>query len=423
MNQTRHRRRINQGRAAAAIAVTAVVLAGCSTGSGGPQQGTGQIHVAANAAPSHDQCMKTVVDDFKKNTGIDVVVDSIPYSALRDKYLSGFAAGAGDYDLVDIAFQWTGEFADAGFLEPIDKGELSGLLPSAVDQYSYKGKQYAVPLQSGIMGMFYRTDVLQKLGAEYPKNWDEAEKLAATITADPSLKGMKPFALMGDRSQGMANFNSIYRGLGGKPLENENAEPNPLDVSTAARTLDLIRTNLKEYSPSGALAAGFADTPPLFASGQVAFLPAFDASPGNLFEQDSSTNAVKGKYSFAPLPGGAGDLGGFGLAIPTDSKNKENAKKFAEYMASPEVDVKCAANNGRGPVRETTFSDKSAIAANPVLPQLKTALEAGVKRYTGAKGGTLNDLVDTYTNRYVAGDFPSAQAAAEQLAAEIAKVK
>lgn len=415
-----HRRAL---AATVALVAPALGLTACSAGGGAPvtgDRGDAAISVVTLQSPTFQGCIEALIPGFTEETGIEVNLTAIPYDGMLDKYQTSFAAGTATYDLLTIAFQWTGQFAANGFLEPVaDEGALDGVAQTLANQYQFAGEQFAVPYNSAVMGYFYRTDILDRLGVDFPTSQEELLDLLPILENDPELQaeGIFPTSVMGDKTQGMANFNSVYHSLGGPAFENENSQPNPIDVDIATRAYESLAAQVAA-SPASVLTGTFASTPAEFAAGTVVLLPAFNGSVGSSFESDES--AVKGNYAFTATPGGAGDLGGWGNAVAASSTQKEAAAKFAAYIATPEADLKCALEFGKPPVSEANFSNEEILVNIPYLPSVFEALKTATPRYAGENAGTLNDIVDSITSQFLAGQLGSAADAAQELADQIA---
>src|SRR5574337_295034 len=65
-----------------------------------------------------DQGVKPIIDKFTKETGVAVKIQSIPWSASRDKLLTAVAAKNGP-DVAQIGTSFMSEFVDAGALTDI----------------------------------------------------------------------------------------------------------------------------------------------------------------------------------------------------------------------------------------------------------------------------------------------------------------
>ena len=80
-------------------------------------------------------------------------------------------AGGSPPDTAIIHLSRMGGFAPAGLLEPLDPDELSQydigpdkFLPEVLDSAKYKGKIYAIPLDTHPYVQYYNVDVLKKAG-------------------------------------------------------------------------------------------------------------------------------------------------------------------------------------------------------------------------------------------------------------------
>src|SRR4029079_339958 len=78
---------------------------------------------------------------------------------------------------------WIAEFAEAGWALPLDDyfpaAEMkANFFPGIVQGCTWKGALTAMPwfLDSG--KLYYRTDILEKLGAKVPETWDQLIDIA-----------------------------------------------------------------------------------------------------------------------------------------------------------------------------------------------------------------------------------------------------
>ena len=74
-------------------------------------------------ANSHDPMLKAVkwsIPVVKEKFGIDILMDEAPYGTQFDKAMSAFVAHTGQYDVIVGAHQWTGAWADGGYVIPLD---------------------------------------------------------------------------------------------------------------------------------------------------------------------------------------------------------------------------------------------------------------------------------------------------------------
>ncbi|MBW9122331.1 extracellular solute-binding protein [Microbacterium trichothecenolyticum] len=417
LQRSRHRKYI----AFLGLATAATTLAGCAGGGGGGEASEGpadSITVATVKAPGYADCINSVKDAFTEETGTKVELVELPYAGMFDKYQAGFQSGNAPYDLIGIPFQWTGQFADQGAIAEVEAPD--DVLESVNGQYTYAGTQYGIPYNSGLMGFYYRTDLLEQMGYDkFPDTTEGIVELEEKIKADPTLsgQGIFPTSVMGDQTQLMALFNTLYHGLGGPAFEKEDGTVNDIDVDAAAATFDTIQ-QMVDLSPAGALTATFATVPAQFFDGTVAVIPMFSTSmPGPTLESSS----IAGNYAFAAAPGG-GDLAGWGWVVDAASEKQQSAQDFAHFLADPKNEIPCVEQFGRSPITTEAYQNEEVIATNPVTPQIEAALADGQKRFTGPQAQGLNETVNAITSQFLAGQLGDSDAAAQKLADEIQTV-
>lgn len=63
--------------------------------------------------------IRQLLPEFEEQTGIKVVIDSVPFPNLHEKAIMELASGRGSYDLISVDLPWTGEFVEAGFTKDL----------------------------------------------------------------------------------------------------------------------------------------------------------------------------------------------------------------------------------------------------------------------------------------------------------------
>lgn len=128
--------------------------------------------------------LKELAQKFTKDTGIEVKVQVIPWANAHDKLLTAVASKSGP-DVVQMGTTWMPEFVEAGALLDITKDVEKSknmnsdlFFPGSVKTTQFDGKTYGVPWYAETRVLFYRTDLLKKVGYnEAPKTWDELSTL------------------------------------------------------------------------------------------------------------------------------------------------------------------------------------------------------------------------------------------------------
>ncbi|MEZ5739392.1 MAG: sugar ABC transporter substrate-binding protein, partial [Burkholderiaceae bacterium] len=141
--------------------------------------------------------VKSHITAFEAATGLKVSYNNAPWAQYRDAMVTKFVGGA-PLDMMWMSDSWLPEFADAGWLAPIDDYPTLTQYNKEVDPFctesaSYKGKQYGLTYYTDHMAFFYDEEKLQKAGIDAPpKTWDEVLSQSMKIKA----AGLSEYPLM-----------------------------------------------------------------------------------------------------------------------------------------------------------------------------------------------------------------------------------
>ncbi|MGO4832799.1 sugar ABC transporter substrate-binding protein [Rhizobiaceae sp. 2RAB30] len=369
-----------------------------------------KLSVLVVSQPSMLDCATNVAKEFQAETGAEVQVSGQGYGNLHDSVLAALVGGTGAYDVVALAYQWIGEFAEPGFLTPLDgsltPADTEGMIERAKELYGkWDGKQVALPYNGEAMIMFYRTDLLEAAGVKPPATWEEWNAVAPKLTAD----GRFATAIMGLREQALTMWSNRYWGLGGGSLDPDASGKVTVDRALAIAALEQLKKDVTEFSPPGALSFGLPEASAQFMAGKVAMIEMWPTFLGPMTVDAAANSAIAGKVAAAPVPGGKPHSGGWGLAVPASSQNQEAAIAFAKKASSAATDESCFAKTGKGPVYTATYGKGSEYW----LPQLAEAVGSANPRSRGADAGRVNDMFDEVVARYLAGELSAEQAADE----------
>lgn len=122
---------------------------------------------------SEDKVFKKIAEGFeKKHPKVDVKYVNVPFGEAQNKFKNAAQAGSGAPDVIRSEVAWTPEFADLGYLAPLDGTAAlkddSDFLKQAAASTKYKGKTYAVPQVIDSMGIFYNKKMFADAGVEPP---------------------------------------------------------------------------------------------------------------------------------------------------------------------------------------------------------------------------------------------------------------
>jgi multiple sugar transport system substrate-binding protein len=250
------------------------------------------------------------------------------------KLHTALKAGAGAPDVVQLEFQELPSFVLTGKIVDLAqygaKNIQSDYVPWTWSQVAQGDKVYAIPQDSGPMGLLYRQDIFDQYHIAVPKTWDEyAQAAIALHKANPKIY-MTDFP----PSQG-ASFTGLAWQAGSHPFKvnGTNIGIN-INDAPALKVADYWGNLVKEK---------VVDTAPDFtndwyaALGNGKYASWITAAWGPVFLSGVAAKSA-GKWRAVPLPQwNAGDKvsvnwGGSTDAVTTQSQHPKEAAEFAMWL-------------------------------------------------------------------------------------------
>lgn len=284
---------------------------------------------------------EAAVKAFEEENNCTVEVTAFPYTELRDKLLAALAGGSGP-DILLMDQIWVGQYAAAGFVEPIDDLLASSdiqrddFFEGAWGASSYLGETYGVPFDVGVWAlMYYNKTMFEEAGLDPekpPVTWDEFLAAGQALTHDDQY-GTAIWVGTGDAVQCMTD---AFTFSGGGAIVNDDNTKAELNSDAGVAALDFWKA-CDEISPPGSVGRSEEDSFMLFTNGQVGMF-----FYGEWGQDTIATRAPDMDYGVANLPipeGGTsvGTFGGFLTGINKASENKELAWKFIEYSSQKDI--------------------------------------------------------------------------------------
>ena len=131
--------------------------------------------------------------------------------------------GGGGADIMWIDGFWVPEFAEAGYLRPID--DIVAQIPAWKYYYDsmktmgrYKGKTYLIPAGTDVRMIYYNKELFKKAGLPVPwqpRSWEDILEAARTIKK--KLPGVIPIQLNAGTEMGEATTMQGVTYMTGKP--------------------------------------------------------------------------------------------------------------------------------------------------------------------------------------------------------------
>lgn len=178
-------------------AVAAIALAGCAAGTSPQQPADGEP--AEITFQSWVPNIDRAVDAFNEaHDDIHVTLETITagpdggYATMLSAVQAGNPA-----DVVQLGYDAIPDFLINDALEDItpyvaDSADL--FVPWQWQTGVFGDKVYSIPQASGPLGQFYRADIFEELGIEYPETWDEFYEAAKVVRASDPDRYITAFA-------------------------------------------------------------------------------------------------------------------------------------------------------------------------------------------------------------------------------------
>lgn len=337
----------------------ALVTLGCDRKPSAPVREITSIHMPG----FYSEAARVLATEFELETGIRVKIVSAGLFSLREKELTDLLTRGGNYDVMQVAYQWEGEILP--HLLPLDDvvdkiaPDLEDFIPTVrTNCGQWNGRTYGLPVACDVITLLYRTDVFAARSAEFerltgrplrpPRTWPEYLEIAKFLNSE-SLYGN---ILMG-QEQTYTIWSGILFGMGGR-LVDEQLRP-VLNSEIGVQSLALF-TEMYQYAPPNSEGRSVGDNDILFLQGRGAMYLAW---PSLIYSQLSDTNRCKiaGKIGAAVIPGGQPQLSAWSLGINPACKDLDAAYLWLKFFVNQTNNKRLLLEYGKGSPRLSTYAD------------------------------------------------------------------
>ena len=279
------------------------------------------------------------------------------------------------YDVLNMDIVSTAEFADAGWIIPLDRRQfpLDQFLKPVVDTAMFGGKLYGVPYTSNAGLLYYRKDILDKEGKKPPRTWAQLRQLARTVAPEHGLEGYAGQFLP---YEGLTvNFAEAVQSAGGAILTDDGTKV-AVNTPQAKEGLDFLVRGFREgWIPKRSLTFKEEESRREFQDGKLLFLRNWPYVYGLMSRPGSK---VAKKFGVTLLPGedgpGSSSLGGANLAVSAFSRHQKTAISFIKYFTGLESEREVLTRGSSPPVWARLYDDPALIKRFPYLPVLKKSI-------------------------------------------------
>ena len=329
-----------------------------------------------------DDLLRPAVQELKfRHPDLDIQINytTTPYNQTRIHLLNSLGNKSA-IDLVSVDQIWLGDFAQRGYLANLTDyvkiwGRSSDWYQTNFDGGVYKGRVYGIWAWTDVRGMWYWKDLLNKAGVDPNslKSWDGYIASARKINSILGPDGISGAALVGLNYSPDLWYPYLWM-LGGDIIVMKSGHPvkgsywfPAYNSSAGVKALEFI----KEQVNSG-IKPLKSNPDKLFVDRKLAVLQSGSWVPGAFPRQFWPTFDQKiGFIPMFPVPKGVNQtstmMGGWELAIPQTSKNKELTWELITLMVDPRLMSPWLKQTGFLPTQKS-------IGSGPELTQLSQTI-------------------------------------------------
>lgn len=380
-----------------------------------PYAGT-ELEVLFLDRPGYNAAIK-MLPEFEAATGIKVNYTTVPYENALGEQVRDFVA-QGDLDIALIDLVWIGNFAENGWIVPIEtftsnpdltdpELDMADFFPLVVNAFGgWNGTIYGLPFDNYSGLMFYNSCMLKDAGFDRPpETWEELKDVyGPALTKD----GKYAFALQSKRNetQSADSFARMLWPFGGSFL---NAEFKSNLNSPESQAGLNFRQDLMKYMPEGIVAYDHAETVNALAQGDVAMITEWSAFYSTLASPE--TSKLGDCLAVAPEPKGPAGrkpaLGGFSLAVASQADEAEQAAAwlFIQWVTS-KANAPKYLELGGVPARQSAYADPALAETYKFIPALVESWQEGVPEFRPrfAEWPAITEIVQEWGTKMMLGE-------------------
>ncbi len=340
--------------AALAVSALGIGLTACggdddsNSGDGGSGSGTTLTYWASNQGTSLDndkQVLTPVLNKFTQDTGIKVNLEVIGWNDLQTRIQTAITSGQGP-DVVNIGNTWAASLQATGGFMPFDDeafkaiGGKDKFVETALATGGKEGEDVtSVPVYGLAYGLYYNKAMFAAAGLQPPTTWEEMVAAAQKLT-NPAKKqyGMSLAAGSYTENVHFAFINAAQNGADWFDKDGKPTFTGDGNVQGVLRYLDLMQKD-KVANTSNAQYDNGTKSVNDFATKKVAMV-LNQNNAGNSIVANGMKSSEYGVVAFPSPAGGqpvASHVAGINLSIFKNTKNKDAALKFVNYMTAADT--------------------------------------------------------------------------------------
>jgi raffinose/stachyose/melibiose transport system substrate-binding protein len=388
-------------RLVAGIAVIALVASACSSSGSGSAVTVNWWHISTtDPAKTVFQSIADAYHTAHPNVTIKITI--LENEAFKTKLATELQAG----NVPDLFQSWGGGImaaqADAGMLKDITSDVASWkdtINPGALGIYAYKGKQYGVPWDMGMIGVWYNKALFKTAGISAPPaTWDDFLADVGKL----KTSGVTPLAIAGkDMWPSMHLWTYLVLRIGGKATLDQMVQSKNWNTDACTKAgAEVVKLNALAPYQDGFEGATYDNEAALVGNAKAAMEVMGQWAPVVQAADSTSKTGIGADLGWFPFPtvtGGTGlatDGVGGGNGVAVGKNASPEALDFLKFISQTNnANAINAANIGLSPVlgTEATVTDanlKLVLAGRATATNMQLYLDQAT---SPAMGTAINE--------------------------------
>jgi len=374
------------------------------------------------------------VEAFEEATGIDVVIDYIPFPNMKEALTAELISGGADYDVVSIMDQWVGSLTN--LVQPIGDEmaaqgtDLSNYPAAHMRHGMVNDELVGLPVRGHVQLLFYRKDLLETAGVDVPQTWAEVVSAGQAIQESTDAAGIAlPFGKL--NGQNLMVWINLLWGNGGDVFD---ADGQPVfnseqGVTATKQYIDMLLTD--EIAPAGSAVFVEQDAVNSFKQGNSAMLPLWWWVRSQLTDPEQS-KVTADQLGFAALPAieGAGRTtftNTWIFSVTQGTGNKDAATEFLGWLTDPALEREVLLDESLNEVVSVQFSNLRDPDVNARWGGMHSAAADALETAQGLEFGSdwlrISEILETAISSLASEEQTDVEAALDKAAEEIAAIR
>ncbi|MGW5053526.1 extracellular solute-binding protein [Actinokineospora sp. NPDC004072] len=355
----------------------------------------GELVILSGLDQSEGGQRQALIDQWNRiRPANPAVIEELPANAdqAHSEMVAQAQSGSKQVDIYNLDVTWMAEFAEAGFIRPLEDVDTTGFMDKPLRTNWYEGKLWGLPFNTDAGLLYYREDFV------------EVPPETASEVRD-AIKEHKPAGMRAGLATQLAEYEGLTVAVheavwaeGGEVVADGRIALGSDEAQAALRRLaDEVADadiNLRASLESDELASTHA-----FGAGQALFMRNWPVAYRALGKSVP--------FSVVPLPGGS-VLGGQNLAVAARSERPRAAQELIEFLTSPRSQQILFERGGLAATRDLIYLDSAVIRRYPYARTLEAAIQgARLRPVTPHYPAFSECLQDVVRELLVSGSLPA----------------